>query len=90
MDVKLGILIFLNMAPPQKLVLAPGAIIRVNTVCICASWCVGSHRVHAHTCDMNMCQKSEYCTSSQYGTPLIMAPLLFETTKCGNFWLKYS
>ena len=32
MDVKLGILILLNMAPPQKLVLAPGAIIRGNTV----------------------------------------------------------
>ena len=29
---KLGILILLNMAPPQKLVLAPGAIIRGNTV----------------------------------------------------------
>ena len=32
MDVKLGILILLNMAPLQKLVLAPGAIIRGNTV----------------------------------------------------------
>ena len=32
MDVKLGILIILNMAPPQKLVLAPGAIIRGNTI----------------------------------------------------------
>ena len=32
MDVKLGILILLNMAPPQKLVLAPSAIIRGNTV----------------------------------------------------------
>ena len=32
MDVKFGILILLNMALPQKLVLAPGAIIRGNTV----------------------------------------------------------
>ena len=32
MDVELGILILLNMTPPQKLVLAPGAIIRGNTV----------------------------------------------------------
>ena len=32
MDVKLSILILLNMAPFQKLVLAPGAIIRGNTV----------------------------------------------------------
>ena len=31
MDVKLGILILLNMARPQKLVVAPGAIIRGNT-----------------------------------------------------------
>ena len=32
MDVKLVILILLNMAPPQKLVLAPGAIIKGNKV----------------------------------------------------------
>ena len=32
MDVKFGILILLNMAPLQKLVLAPGAIFRGNTV----------------------------------------------------------
>ena len=32
MDMKLTVLILLNMAPPQKLVLAPGAIIRGNTV----------------------------------------------------------
>ena len=34
MDVKIGISIFLNKAPPQKLFLAPGAIIRGNTVLI--------------------------------------------------------
>ena len=32
MDVKLGILILLNMAPPSKLVLAPSTIFRGNTV----------------------------------------------------------
>ena len=32
MDVKVGILILLNMAPPQILVLAPSAIFRGNTV----------------------------------------------------------
>ena len=32
MDMKLVILIFLNMCPPQKLVLVPGAIIGGNTV----------------------------------------------------------
>ena len=32
MDMKIGISIFINKAPPQKLVLAPGAIIRGNTV----------------------------------------------------------
>ena len=31
-DMKLGIMIFLNMAPPRKLVLAPGAIFIRNTV----------------------------------------------------------
>ena len=31
-DMKLGTMIFLNMAPPQKLVLAPGAIFVKNTV----------------------------------------------------------
>ena len=40
MDIKIGISIFINKAPPQKLVLAPGAIIRGNTVCgfICAKF----------------------------------------------------
>ena len=45
MDMKLDIFMLLNMAPPQKLGLAPGAIIRRNTVfemaglliCLCAS-----------------------------------------------------
>ena len=32
MDIKLGILILENMAMPQKLVLAPSAIFRGNTV----------------------------------------------------------
>ena len=32
MDMKIGISIFINKAPPQKLVLAPSAIIRGNTV----------------------------------------------------------
>ena len=32
MEVKLGISTLLNMAPPQKFVLAPGAIFRGNTV----------------------------------------------------------
>ena len=32
MDMKLGILMLLNIAPPQQLVLAPGAIFRENTV----------------------------------------------------------
>ena len=32
MDMKIGNSIFLNKAPPQKMVLAPGAIIRGNTV----------------------------------------------------------
>ena len=31
MDMKLGLLILLNMAPPQKLVLAPSAIFRENS-----------------------------------------------------------
>ena len=38
MDVKLGILILLNMAPPQKLVLAPGAIITGSTVNIMCAY----------------------------------------------------
>ena len=33
MDMKLDILILLNVTPPQRLVLAPGAIFRGNTVC---------------------------------------------------------
>ena len=32
MDIKLGIFMLQNMAPPQVLVLAPGTIIRGNTV----------------------------------------------------------
>lgn len=32
MDIKLGILILVNMTPPQKLLLARGAIFRANTV----------------------------------------------------------
>ena len=32
MDVKLGILVLINMTPPQKLVLVPGATFRGNTV----------------------------------------------------------
>ena len=32
MDMKIGASIFTNMAPPKKLVLASGAIIRGNTV----------------------------------------------------------
>ena len=34
MDIKFAILILINVAPPQKLVLATGAIFRGNTVFI--------------------------------------------------------
>ena len=43
MDIKLGILILLNMTLPQKLVLAPDAIFRGNTVFVKLTYVVSQH-----------------------------------------------